>query len=415
MKKLFFYLFLVPLLSAQSYFISDIPLPKTFIQNLDPYECDEKCRQNFLEKGMIFSFLAHAPRKLEDPTQDEVRMMSIKILNLGSTLDADQLKIALLLPYKVIGRYASSTTNAAFAYLLAQNHSFELKSYQLETQEKEEIEAALHQIKKDGFSYVIAPLTQAGADIITEIDPQLYIYFPTIHAKETLHRSPYIFYGGIDYKAQSDLLLKKALSPLVIFHDDSIIGTNLTHYEEQRFKYEDIKLANGVVEQVLNEEKKVIKFVVPRNVTNLETQLKENGSLSGGSAFINTPLIKTGMIMSQLTLYDTNMSNILSTQINYDPLLLSMTQYQDRKNMIVANSITKHHNIFIEANALLGNDIVYDWINYTTTVGVDYFFHQITSLKREYDIPIKQNQLLYDIELLQPSLTKFVHHNPLRK
>ena len=415
MKKFLLFLLVPPLLFAQSYFISDIPLPKTFIQNLDPYECDEKCRQEFIDKEMIFSFLAHAPRKLENPMQDELRMMSIKILNIGSTLDVDQLKIALLLPYKVIGRYASSTTNAAFAYLLAQNHSFELKSYKLETQEKNEIESVLAQIRDDGFSYVIAPLTQAGADIITEIEPELFIYFPTIHAKETHHKSPYLLYGGIDYKAQSDLLLEKAVSPLVIFHDDSVIGTNLTYYEEQRFKYEDVALPNGVIEQVLNENKEVVKFVVPRNVTNLERQLKENESIAGGSVFINTPLIKTGMIMSQLTLYDTNASNILSTQINYDPLLLSITQYQDRKDMIVANSITQHHNIFIEANTLLGNDIVYDWINYTTTVGVDYFFHQITSLKREYNIPIKENQVIYDIELLQPSLTRFINYTPLRK
>ena len=79
--------------------------------------------------------------------------------------------------------------------------------------------------------------------------------------------------------------------------------------------------------------------------------------------------------MSQLTLYDANATNILSTQINYDPLLFSMTQYKDRKTMIIANSITSQNNVFIETNSLLGNDIVYDWINYTTTIGVDYFMH----------------------------------------
>ena len=57
--------------------------------------------------------------------------------------------------------------------------------------------------------------------------------------------------------------------------------------------------------------------------------------------------------MSQLTLYDTNATNVLSTQINYDPLVLSMTQYEDRKNMIIANSITQNNNILIETNSFL--------------------------------------------------------------
>ena len=114
--------------------------------------------------------------------------------------------------------------------------------------------------------------------------------------------------------------------------------------------------------------------------------------------------------MSQLTLYDTNATNVLSTQINYDPLLLSMTQYIDRKEMIVANSITLNNNVLIETNSLLGNDIVYDWINYTTTVGIDYFFHKITNENREYEITIEEDQMIYDIELLQPSLSRFIKY-----
>ena len=114
--------------------------------------------------------------------------------------------------------------------------------------------------------------------------------------------------------------------------------------------------------------------------------------------------------MSQLTLYDVNATNILSTQINYDPLILSMTQYEDRKNMIIANSITQNNNILIETNSLLGNDIVYDWINYTTTVGVDYFFSLATKKDREYDIVLENNQMIYQIELLNPARYRFVKY-----
>ena len=119
--------------------------------------------------------------------------------------------------------------------------------------------------------------------------------------------------------------------------------------------------------------------------------------------------------MSQLTLYDTNATNLLSTQINYDPLLLSMTQYIDRENMIIANSLTEQNNILIETNSLLGNDIVYDWINYTTTVGIDYIYNEITGEEREYDVATKDGQMIYEIELLRPALSRFVTYYPALK
>jgi hypothetical protein len=427
MKKQFLLSLLLPAtIFAKSFLISSIPVPKTYIQDLDPYPCDEACMQEYIDKEMIFSFLAHATSKLENPVLDEVRMTHIALFNLGSaTIIGDRLKIALLLPHKVIGRYAASTTNASFAYLLARNHSFELKSYQINAQTPEDIQAALEQIQEEGFYYVIAPLTQEGADIVADLRPELNIYFPTIHKKSAKSTSPFLFYGGIDYRAQSDLLLQEAVSPLVIFHDNSALGTELTQYEEKTFKFTQPTPA-GTIEEEEEEEnaqpvyvedpsKKVFQFAITNTTTNLESRLKENEEIKAASFFLNTPIVKSGMVMSQLTLYDTMPTNILSTQINYDPLLLSMTQFEDRKSMIIANSITEHNNILIEINSLLGNDIIYDWINYTTTVGLDYFYNLITNENREYDIPLQENQMLYKIELLRPSLTRFLHYTSVSK
>ncbi|WP_294967050.1 hypothetical protein, partial [Sulfurimonas sp.] len=299
----------------------------------------------------------------------------------------------------------------SFAYLIAKNHSFELKSYKIESESIENIKIALEEISKDGFNHVIAPLTQKGANAIGEIDPDMNIFFPTINKKDITSTSSYLVYGGIDYQAQSDILLKKAVSPLVIFYDKSSIGKKLSLYEEDKFINNgiDYNLSTQEIEtQILDANRSVVKFSIPKRTTNLEKQLFENEEILTGSFFINTPIVKTGMIMSQLTLYDTNATNVLSTQINYDPLILSMTQYEDRKNMIIANSITQNNNILIETNSLLGNDIVYDWINYTTTVGIDYFFNLVTREDREYNIDLEDNQMIYPIELLNPSRYRFV-------
>ncbi len=403
---------------AQSSQVSNIPLPKTYIQNLDPYPCDLECMQDFIDKNMILSFLSYATSKLEDKALNETRMLNVSILNIGSNSLTGHLNIALLLPYKKIGKYAASTTNASFAYLMTKNHSFDLKSYKIESESKDEIQKALHRIKEDGFSYVIAPFTLQGAKIITQINPEINIYFPTIHKKDINSSSPYLFYGAIDYKAQTDLLLENAKSPLVIFHDKSSTGKKLAAYEEESFKYTVVPANNSsevdsfgaYIEKphkVLNPNARVFKYSIPKRTSNLQSLLRRNRKIKNGTFFINTPIIKTSMILSQLTLYDTYPRKVLSTQINYNPLLLSMTQYQDRNKMLIANSITENTNLLIEINNLLGNDIVYDWINYTTTVGIDFFYKQITGEEREYKIAMRDSQMIYPIEIIKPSISKF--------
>jgi hypothetical protein len=396
MQKILLLLFPFMLFS-QSFIVSKIPLPKTYIQDLDPYECDEECMQAYIDNDKIFSFLARANKKLQNPQQDEIRVMNISILNLGAGIVSGKVRIAMLLPYKRIGKYASSTTNATFAYLITKSHSFELKSYKIETESEEDISSALAQIQEDGFTQIIAPLTHEGAQNIININPSVNIFFPTIHKHDIDTSSPYLIFGAIDYMAQSKLLIKEAVSPLVIFSDKSYTGKKLAAFEAEAFRYKTIEQNTstessfsffGLAQKekpkedpikVLIPENKVIKHFISRRTTNLENYLKNKKGIKNSSFVVNTPIVKSGMIMSQFTLYDVNATNVLSTQINYDPLLLSMTQYTDRKKMIVANSITEQNNVLIETNALLGNDIVYDWINYATTIGVDYFYNLLTN------------------------------------
>lgn len=368
MIRLYIFTLLLPIaLFCESSLTSNIPLPKTDVQNLDP-------------------------ALLENANVEHSSVLETK----PAASDA-KLRIALLIPYSKIGKYATSTTNASFAYLMSKNRPFELKSYKIEDESYDEIFKTLKKIQADGFSYIIAPLTQSGEKIVSKINPQINIYFPTINKKDAQTTSKYLYYGGIDYRAQSDLLLKESVSPLVIFYDKSEIGEQLSNYQEYKFKQDNATTRNNVV-----------KFSIPQQITSLEDKLKDNPRISGGSFFVNTPIVKSGMIMSQLTLYNTNATNVLSTQTNYNPLLLSMTQYQDRKNMIIANSITQNNDELIETNSLLGNDIVYEWINYTTTVGIDYFSYIISGAKREYNIENVNNQMIYPIVLLEPSVSRFI-------
>lgn len=399
MIKLFFLtLLLLPIsLLSKSTQPSNIPLPEIVVLDLDPYPCDEACVQKYLKDGFIFSYLSYQDFETQNIFLSKEKVYYAPVIKGEAIEEKKKIRIALLMPYKTIGRYAASTTNASFAYLISREAPFELKSYKIEDESYEEIKKALDKIKNDGFEYVIAPMTQAGEKVISKIDPNINIYFPTINKKDTQTSSKYLYYGGIDYRAQIDMLLKLSSSLLVIFYDNSEVAQQLSLYEEFSFKQ--------------NGGRSVIKFEIPQQITNLEKQIKDNSRISGGSFFLNTPIVKSGMIMSQLTLYDTNIANILSTQANYNPLLLSMTQFQDRKEMIIANSITINNDLLIETNSILQNDIVYDWINYTTTVGMDYFSHILNGEKRHYDIEISSNQMIYPIKLIQPSVSRFVPYN----
>jgi len=414
-------------LQAQSFLVSAVPLPKTYVLNTDVQECDNACLYQLIQEERFFSFLAHADNRIDDPELNDILLIKTALFNVERIRQYTELKIAMLLPYKVIGRYAYSTTNAAFAYYLTKNRAFELKTYHAESEEPEELEKVLQKIEEDDFHYVIAPLTRKGAFNVASLDLPMHIYFPTIHKSDMNISTDYIYYGGINYKKQIESLMPYSSTPLTVFYDKNTLGKKLTQITKEEYKYafdQNItknrilfKDEDGVelTQEEMNEqnltysaESKFYSFPIAKRTSNLQTQLDENVKIQEGSFFLNTPVVKSAMVMSQLTLYDVNVSNVLSTQINYNPELLLLTQPKDREKMLIANSINYHNNIMIESNALLQNNIVYDWINYATTIGADYFYHMITSALREYPQEMIANQIEYPISIVKPTYSRFV-------
>jgi hypothetical protein len=332
---------------------------------------------------------------------------------------AVEARIAMILPYKRIGRYSHSTTTAVFSYFLARERPFVLRSFRIEEESPDELERVLHEIKEEGFRYVIAPLTLKGAKIIAESEEELTIFIPTAHKKELDTVAGNIYYGGIDYRAQIDALMPLASSPLVIMYDQSAQGRKLLALTEAGYRQsgeafmptsrQSVSEQQGVPYQAELEptKRETIAYGVDPRAGDLGTRLRSNEAIAFGSFFLNTPLISSTMILSQLTAYDANVTNVLSTQINYDPLLFSMTQKRDREHLYIANSIGIRDDALVETNELLGNDIAYDWINYATAVGADYFCHRITGEERIFDLPIVGNQVVYPVSIVRAKGSRF--------
>jgi hypothetical protein len=394
--KILLYLILPFVLFAQSHLISNIPVPKTYVQLVDPYECDENCLRSLLDNGQIFSFLSHTQgRSLSDDILKESQLIYTAIFNLGITNGSGDLKIAVVVADKIIGRYATSTINSIFAYLLSKNHTFDLNVYKIDDESTKSITDVFDKLSKDGYKYVIAPFTQNGAQVLVDIRPVSYIYIPTINHELISSNLPNMYFGGISYKEQIDKLLTLSEDTLVNFYtSNSKLGSELNFDVNQ--KYTNV-----------NPEGNILNYPISKSTTNLKNIFHENEKLIDSTVFLNTSLVKSSMILSQMTLYDVNSTNKLSTQINYDPLLLTMTQYNDRKDLIIANSIGENNNVIAESNELLENDIMYDWINYSTTIGIDLFYNMITAEPREYDLPIEFQQVRYDIKLMKATLSRF--------
>ncbi|MDA3946671.1 MAG: hypothetical protein PF439_08335 [Helicobacteraceae bacterium] len=335
------------------------------------------------------------------------------------SVSEQEVKIAMILPDKLIGRYAHTTSTAVFAYFVTRERPFMFKTFQIDDESQEEIERVLDEIKEQGFQYVIAPVTPQGARVIVETEETLAIYFPTIHKNDLASAPENIYFGAIDYRAQIEKLTPFASSPLVIMYDKSVQGEKLLEltkkdYLENGKPFHTTSRQKSALEDKTPydpsrepKEKHVIAYGVDKRSSSLKPYFNNNEKIQYGTLFLNTPLIKSTMILSQLTIYNAEVTNALSTQINYDPLLLSMTQKRDRNNLYIANSISMHDDTLIQANALLSNDIVYDWINYASTIGADLFYHQITGEERIYDLPVVDNQVVYPVSIVQPSGSHF--------
>ena len=376
---------------AKSLYLSMLPLPKTTIINLQTKECDTKCLDDFIKNGEIFSFLSNYKQTPNDVNlTKEYEALKIKF-NIYNLKKVQNVKIALMVPKNVIGRYTISTTNTILSYLLEKGVNFNFELFNSNDETRENISNTVKKIENEGFDFVIAPYTLEGVKKLLSTDTNLIFYIPTINKSEVATQKTNFIFGGIDYKKQIDRLLVFTNDKLAIFADESNIGFKLSSY-------------------IQNSGKRVVyKKIIPQKLTKFRSFLKRNKKLENSSIFLNTPLVKTSLLASQFRFYKITPYALFSTQINYNPLLLNLTQFDDRKNMYIANSIGHSDDKLVATNKLLDNNILFDWINYSTSIGVDYIYtlYFDNNAKRIFDENILNNQVQYDIQILKPTKSAF--------
>lgn len=379
--------------------LSPIPAPIQEIINLDPTPCDARCLQTLLEEGKSFSLLARYNAEVDVPDMDYQigvlrNKMGIAFIPLDSSVEkALQMRLAVIMPKKIIGRYALSTSRSILSYLLTRGRNFELEIFDTGDESVSSLQSAVQTIKEKGYHSVLALLTSEGASNLAGFCKTLNVFIPTINQIETQENNPNIVFGGIDYKAQLETLMYYANDSLSVFYDDSKVGQNLNQYLSENGKN------IAMMSPVKSTQKYAFQNLIKRN----------KKRISESSVVLNTPIIKSSLLMSQLTYHKVEPHAILSTQINYSPTLLTLTQERDRDNMFIANSISHSNDILDENNQLLGSNIRYDWINYASSIGTEYFFAlNFPSSSHYFGEQIVGNQVDYNINVIMPVDDQFM-------
>ncbi|MGB7401530.1 MAG: hypothetical protein WA916_03075 [Arcobacter sp.] len=355
----------------------------------------------YLFLAILFLFTACANKEMKIPNQNNSKINntntntniytpnSIFNQNNNEELEDEDFRIAIIFPSKVVGKYGNSTINSVIGYLLFQNKKFEIESFDSEDESFENISNAMYEIKNKGYKKIIALFTSDALSKIRNISAfsDMEVYFPLISRNDAYFiTSPNYIYGAISYQNQMKKLLELSTGDNAQFYEDSSIGNMLKGVYERL-------VPNIVVNQRVMQSNNNFKSMVT------------NEKLKHTNLMINTTLVKSSIILSQLYAYETENGLIMTTQLNFDPLILSLTQYEDRLNLILASSIEETDPKLTELLYLLDTDIKYNWVNYSTLVGINYLFSKNKNalIKNQ----ILNQEVLYNTHLYYSTKSSF--------
>ncbi len=388
MKKLLLLCLFASASFAKSYIISPLPLPKQEILNLETESCNKKCLLSLYEQGQYFSFVA----RFEDEEDSDLRaklalsLQNLAILDIPTSPKntTAKVKLGLLMPKKVIRHYFYTSIDTILSYLMARGGDFSFEVFNTDTEDTQAIESAYKRAIEAKSDFIIGVFTTNGAkELASNIKITTPIYLPTIniHQIGDIKAPKNLYFGGVDYESQIELLLHLSENEkIVAYNDKSPTGQYLG-------KLLRTKSPNVIFEQEI-ESATAKRFM---NVLASQEQY-----LQDSVVIFNTQAARTGLMMSQIALGKAKPKKMLSTQVSYDSKIFELVQPEDRKEFYVVSMIGALNPKIVEYAALLGRDLKYDWVNYSTAVGVELLLGaQIEERERYFKEFFLDNQVSY--------------------
>ena len=288
----------------------------------------------------------------EDNIQDNVIISEIQV-----DLAKVKIKVAFIYPSSLVEKYAKTSLSTISGYLSYQKADYDLTIIDSTNESYENINSAFEKAKQNGVTKVIGLFTPSAISSLDKIvTDDVKVYLPLIEKKDSLTSNENLIFGSISYEQQVKKLISYSSTNNAMFYQDTYIGNKLK-------RAYDASVYDTRVRKEISKTETNFKYIV------------NDYKLNNSTLFLNTDLIKTSLILSQLRAYDISPSAILSTQVTYDPMLMILTQTQDREKLVVANSIDSVNNELRDEIITFGGNIVYEWVDYSTLVGINYLYY----------------------------------------
>ncbi len=387
-RIVFIVLILSQILFSRMYLKND-PMPTNHIMSILPTECDDGCLKRLLKKGEIFSFLS----LYNNQTRDKYLLRTYeRYKSLFQTNKVGKIYINVIMSSSAIGNYVNTITDSMLAYLSLRFVDFELNFIDIKSESQENIQKAIDEIENSGHMNTIAIITDIAVHNLLESNHQkLNIFVPTINVGDMRIENPYknIYFAGISYRNQINII------------KDLMQDANISVFEEDN-------PVSKKITSIFMEDMEVQYFkTIKQNQTRFKKTIKTK-KLNNSFVFFGTSLIKTSILLSNITYYDRDIIRAYSTQLNYNPVMLHLAQEKDREKFYILNSIMNLDELIIEYNNILKANIEYDWALYTSTVSLDYMLSKYFNIPQIMNVALENNNFSYDIETVSPLFNKFI-------
>ncbi len=354
---------------------------------IEPKESEKKLVQQ--EVSILIPDDKIEQKKNMELLKQETKKITVEVPK-KMTANSKNEQIALVFASGTIGKYAVESSNVAMTYLVNKNSKFKLEVIDIQLETKDNITKALDILNEKGIKKVIFLVTGSniwGLNSYYDIE-KFDIYLPLVHKSTVVNPKANYIFGGMDYANQFKFLTLKASSHIIEIYDESIISKSL-HDELVKLNIPNIK-----------------HIQLTGKNPNYNPLFIRSNKIKNATVILNTSIVKSAIILSILRGNDVNPKETFATQLNYSPVIFNLTQLEDRERLFVANSIELLPRDVEELISFFGEDVVYNWVNYTTVLGVEYF---MTNNKKLFgNIEIKENQVSYPVKLFGFEGTKFV-------
>lgn len=380
-------IFLSFALFAKKHTLADTEPAKIFYINFESEVCNDNCLKDLLYKGLYISYIARFNSNDEKLNQIYAKLINgIEYIKLPEKGKIDSIKIALIIPEKVIKSYSTNIVSPALAYLMKQNQNVYMKVYFTGDENANNITPIIS--KLNDYSLIITGFQNNGIKVLSKSIKNIPVFNPLAKASNFEDIDDNYTFGSIDYSEQVAKLLNIANSKIAVFKDNSYLANQITNEISSK---SNVGYLQSIDAQDLNINKAIL----------------QPWKLNNSSIFFNLPLVKTTLLATQLRALEIKPRMYLSTQINYHPMFLNLSQENERALFYFANSIGAIDNEIEYINDLLGQKIAYNWVAYSTSVGLDYYFNELYSAQRLFKDNFVGNALHFNVRIMNSKHSKF--------